>query len=308
MLEAILAGAIRSGTSVLFACLGETVSERAGIVNLGTEGSMLAGALAAFAATVYTGNPYAGVLAGAAAGAIFALLHAWLVISRNANQLVSGLVVMILAQGVTAFFGRTFVDKQIVGLNTQHIPILSDLPFVGPVFFQHDVLTYLSVPLAVALWYGFYRTKWGLVLRAVGERDDVAYASGYSPDRVRYAAVMLGGLLAGIGGAQLSVAYTLNWVEEMTQGRGLVAVALVIFAAWSPLRAILGCYLFGGATALQLALQARGIPVSPFFLSMVPYLLTLLVLLLVAQKQRYAMPEGLRAVFEGKGDFSTQNR
>lgn len=308
MIVVVLAGAIRAGTSVLFACLGELFTERAGVVNLGTEGSMLVGALAAFAATAQTGNPYIGVLMGGAAGALFALIHAYLVISRGANQLASGLAVMILAQGVTAFFGRNYVDEQIQGLNPLHIPVLSDLPVVGPILFQHDILTYVAMGLALAMWYFLMRTKWGLVLRATGEREEVPFACGYSPTTVRYGAVVTGGFLAGIGGAQLSVAYTLNWVENMTQGRGLVAVALVIFAGWSPLRAVLGCYLFGGAIALQLALQARGIPVSPFFLSMIPYLLTLLVLLIVGQRRQYAMPEGLRAVFEGGGGQLPQNR
>lgn len=307
MLEIVLAGAIRSGTSVLFACLGETVSERAGVVNLGTEGSMLIGALAAFAVTVQTGNPYVGVLAGGVAGALLALIHAYLAIDRRANQLASGLALMILAQGVTAFFGRTYVDKQINGLHAAPIPILSDLPVIGPILFRHDVLTYAALVLAPVIWWVLMRTKWGLILRATGERDEVVYACGYSPARVRYGAVLAGGFLAGVGGAQLSVAYTLNWVENMTQGRGLVAVALVIFAGWSPLRAVLGCYLFGGAIALQLALQARGIPISPFFLSMTPYLLTLAVLLLVGRRRQYAMPEGLRAVFEAGGQLP-QNR
>jgi simple sugar transport system permease protein len=307
MLEVVLAGAIRSGTSVLFACLGETVAERSGVVNLGTEGSMLVGALTAFVVTVQTGNPYVGVLAGGVAGALLALIHAYLTIERRANQLASGLAVMILAQGVTAFFGRTYVDKQINGLNATPIPILSDLPVIGPILFRHDVLTYAALILAPVLWWVMMRTKWGLILRATGERDEVVYACGYSPAQVRYGAVLFGGFLAGIGGAQLSVAYTLNWVENMTQGRGLVAVALVIFAGWSPLRAVLGCYLFGGAIALQLALQARGIPISPFFLSMTPYLLTLAVLLLVGRRRQYAMPEGLRAVFEAGGQLP-QNR
>lgn len=307
MLEVVLAGAIRSGTSVLFACLGETISERAGVVNLGAEGSMLIGALTAFAVTAQTGNPFVGVLAGGIAGALLALIHAYLAIGRRANQLASGLAIMILAQGVTAFFGREYVDQQINGLNALHLPVLSELPVLGPIFFQHDLLTYVAFLLAPVLWWLLARTKWGLVLRATGERDEVVYACGYSPNGVRYAAVLAGGFLAGIGGAQLAVAYTLNWVENMTQGRGLVAVALVIFAAWSPLRAVLGCYLFGGAIALQLALQARGIPVSPFFLSMAPYLLTLGVLLLVGGKRQYAMPEGLRAVFEAGGQLP-QNR
>ena len=307
MIDIVLAGAIRSGTSVLFTCLGEVVSEKAGVVNLGAEGSMLVGALTAFAVTAGSGNPYLGVLAGGLAGAVFALLHAYLVINRRANQLASGLTLLILAQGITAFFGRDYVDQQIAGLNPLNIPGLTDLPWVGKVFFEHDVLTYVAPVIALGIWYFLGRTKWGLILRTTGERDEVAYAGGYDPARIRYAAVFFGGFMAGLGGAQLSVAYTLNWVENMTQGRGLVAVALVIFAGWSPLRAILGSYLFGGAVALQLVLQARGVPVSPFFLSMVPYLLTLAVLILVAQRRTFAMPEGLRAVFTGGGAVQ-QNR
>lgn len=308
MIDIVLAGAIRSGTAVLFTSLGEVVAEKSGIVNLGAEGSMLVGALTAFVVTAETGNPYMGVLAGGVMGALFALIHAFLVINRGANQLASGLTVLILAQGVTAFFGRDYVARQITGLNPINIPVLSDLPFVGPVLFQHDILTYVAFAMAFVIWIFMMRTKWGLVLRATGEREEVVYACGYSPTEIRYGAVIFGGFLAGLGGAQLSVAYTLNWVENMTQGRGLVAVALVIFAGWSPLRAILGSYLFGGAVALQLALQARGVPISPILLSMVPYVLTLAVLVLVGQHRTFAMPEGLRAVFSGGGGAVQTNR
>lgn len=308
MLEVVLAGAIRSGTSVLFTSLGEVVAEKSGIVNLGAEGSMLVGALTAFVVTAETGNPYIGVLAGGIAGALFALIHAYLVINRGANQLASGLTITILAQGLTSFFGRDYVARQITGLNPIYIPGLSDLPYIGPILFQHDILTYVALAMAFVLWYFLARTKWGLILRATGEREEVVYSCGYSPKQIRYGAVVFGGFMAGLGGAQLSVAYTLNWVENMTQGRGLVAVALVIFAGWSPLRAILGSYLFGGAVALQLALQARGVPVSPILLSMVPYLLTLAVLILVGQRRTFAMPEGLRAVFTGGGGAVQQNR
>jgi general nucleoside transport system permease protein len=308
MIEVVLAGAIRSGTSVLYTCLGEVVTEKSGVVNLGAEGCMLVGAMVGFAATAETGNPYVGVLAGGLAGALFALLHAFLVINRGANQLASGLTLMILAQGITAFAGRSYVGRQIDGLNQVRIPYLSELPVVGPVLFQHDILTYGAMLMAPLLWYFLTRTKWGLILRTTGEREEVTYACGYSPTRIRYGALFFGGFMAGVGGAQLSVAYTLNWVENMTQGRGLVAVALVIFAGWSPLRALLGSYLFGGAVSLQLVLQARGVPISPFFLSMLPYLLTLVVLVLVGQRRTFAMPEGLRAVFSGTGGAVQQNR
>ncbi len=234
MLESIIAGAIRAGTPVLFACLGEVIVERAGLVNLGTEGSMLVGALAGFAITAGTGSALLGVIAGALAGLLLSLVFGYLAIQRRANQLATGLAVLTLGNGITAFFGRSFVNQQIHGINPLHIPILSDIPFVGAAFFQQDIMAYLAGIMAVVLWLFLYRTRWGLVLRATGEREEVAYAGGYSPNRVRWAAVAFGGLMAGVGGAYLSVAYTLNWIEGMTAGRGVVAVALVIFASWSP--------------------------------------------------------------------------
>ena len=297
LLVLILAGAIRAGTPVLFVCLGEVIIERSGLVNLGMEGSMLVGAMVAFATTSMLGNPWMGVVAGGLAGMLMALIFGFFTILRNTNQLATGLAILILGNGITAFFGRSFVNKQIQGINPINIPGLSDLPILGPVLFSHDVLTYLAVVIAVGLWLFLYRTRGGLVLRAVGERDEVAYACGYAPTPVRFMAVAFGGFMAGLGGAYLSVAYTLNWIEGMTQGRGIVAVALVIFASWSPLQAIFASYLFGGAQALQLALQSIGVDVSPFLLTMVPYLLTLGVLLFVGRRRRYNMPESLAKVF-----------
>jgi len=295
----ILIGAISSGTSVLFATLGELLAQRSGIVNLGTEGSMLAGALGGFAGTVWSGNPFVGALCGGICGALIALIHAFLVISRGANQLASGLTVMFFGMGVTAFFGRSFVNKQINGLDSISIPGLSQIPFVGRVLFQHDALTYLSFLLVPLMWFFLFRTRWGVILRATGEREEVVYAYGVSPQMVRYLAVVAGGFLAGLGGAQLSIAYTSTWVENMTQGRGSVAVALVIFASWLPQRAMLGAYLFGGAQALQLVMQQSKIVISPFLLFMAPYVLTLIALFIVEYRQRSQIPEELRKVFVG---------
>jgi ABC-type uncharacterized transport system permease subunit len=294
-------GAIRAGTSVLYASLGELIAERAGVVNLGTEGSMLGGALGAFAVTVWSGNPWLGALAGGLFGALLALIHAFLVISRKANALASGLTVMFFAIGLTSFLGRGFVNKQINGFEPIAIPFLSKIPFVGPLLFQHDGLTYISILLVPTLWFLIFKTRIGVILRATGEREEVVFTYGFSPKLIRYCAVMAGGFLAGIGGAQLSTAYTHTWVENMTQGKGIVAVALVIFAAWRPAKALLGAYLFGGAQALQLVIQQQGYDISPFLLFMTPYVITLLALYLVARKQRSQMPEGLSKVFTGAG-------
>lgn len=297
MIADILTGALRSGTSVMLAAQGELVSERAGVINLGTEGSMLAGALGGFAVTVWTGNPWLGTLAGGLSGMLISLIHAFLVLSCGANQLATGLTIMFFGIGLTAFFGRDFVSQQIVGFNPVPIPLLSDIPFIGGILFNHDPLTYLSILLVPALWYVLFRTRLGIMVRSAGEREEVLFASGINPKLVRYMAVMAGGFLAGIGGAQLSIAYTHSWIENMTAGRGVVAVALVIFASWRPAWAMIGAYLFGAAQALQLTVQQQGIAISPFFLFMVPYLLTLAALLIVERRKRSSMPEALGKVF-----------
>jgi general nucleoside transport system permease protein len=300
-IEDVLAGTVRSGTSVLFAAEGELIAERAGVINLGTEGSMLTGALTAFAVTAGTASPVLGVLAGAAAGALLALLHAIVVITCRANQLASGLAVTFLGLGLTAWLGRSYVSQSIHALNPIKIPVLSHVTVVGPALFDHDVLTYLGLVLGPLIWLCLYRTRWGLILRATGERRAVAFAYGHSPTRVRYVAVVLGGALAGVGGAQLVLAYTLNWVENVTVGRGFVAVALVIFAGWEPLRVVIGALVFGGAVALQLQLQARGVNISPFLLNMAPYLLTLAVLVVASRGRAQRPPEEIRAVLGTAG-------
>lgn len=301
MIADILTGAIRSGTSVMLASQGELLSERAGVINLGTEGSMLGGALGGFAVTAWTGNPWLGVLAGGLCGLLIAAIHAFLVLTCRANQLATGLTIMFFGMGITSFFGRGFVSEQIVGFNPVPIPLLSDIPFVGGILFNHDPLTYLSILVVPCLWFLLFRTRIGIMLRAAGEREEVLFASGINPQLVRYLAVLAGGFLAGVGGAQLSVAYTHSWVENMTQGRGVVAVALVIFASWKPARAMFGAYLFGAAQALQLTVQQQGLPISPFFLFMVPYLLTLAALLVVELRKQSLMPEALGKAFRGDG-------
>jgi simple sugar transport system permease protein len=301
LLEDVLAGTVRSGTSVLFAAEGELLAERSGVINLGTEGCMLTGALTGFAVAHATGSALLGALAAAAAGALLAGIHAVAVITCHANQLASGLAVSFLGLGLTSWLGQKYVSQSIHALNPVHIPALSHLPFVGPVLFQHDLLTYLGLALGPIIWVFLFRTRGGLILRATGESGKVAFAYGHSPVLVRYLAVMTGGALAAVGGAQLVLAYTLNWVENVTVGRGFVAVALVIFAGWQPLKATLGAFVFGGALALQLQLQARGVAISPFLLNMAPYVLTLAILVVASRGRAQRPPEEIRAVFGTAG-------
>lgn len=301
MIVDVLTGAVLFGACVIFAAVGETIAERSGIVNLGTEGSMLSGALMSFAFTFWSGSPIVGALAGLVGGGILALLHAYLVIDRDADQLASGLGITFLGLGVTAALGTSFVDKKIGGFDPVAIPGLSDIPFFGDVLFNYDMLTYAALLIGPAVWWMMTRTRWGLILRATGESGDVVFAYGHSPRKVRYLAVTAGGALAGLGGAQLVLASTLNWVEDITVGRGFVAVALVIFASWLPIRAALGALLFGGAVSLQLQLQAEGLNVSAFLLGMTPYVLTLAVLAVASRGQAQRMPAGLKAVFAPGG-------
>lgn len=297
----VLTGAIRSGTSVLYGVLGETVSEKAGIVNLGTEGCMLMGACVGFIVTFQTGSPWLGILAAGLAGGLLSLAHAYLVIGCGANQLASGLATLFFGLGLTALIGRDYVKQNIVGFDVIPIPFLSDIPVLGQILFKHDIMTYIGYLIGPALWFVIYRTQWGLSLRAVGESRSVAYSTGRSPARVAYIAVVVGGILAGLGGAQLSVAFTHFWVEGMTQGAGFIAVALVIFGMWHPVRAISGALLYGGAYSLQLRLQTMGVGVSPFLLQMLPYVLTLIVLLAWGKASRRAMPSELGLPFRRTG-------
>lgn len=298
MIEAVLTGAVRGGTSILYASLGETVSERSGVINLGIEGSMLCGALAAYAAGIATGNPWIGVIAGIAAGALLATVHAFMVLGRGSNQIATGLVVTFMGIGLTGLFGQAYVGQAVVGFENVPIPGLSELPFLGPILFDHDPLTYLSFIIAPLTWVFLFRTRSGLKVRTAGERAEVLHTFGSSPTKVRFAAVVAGGALAGMGGAQLSTALALNWSENMTVGRGFVAVALVIFAAWNPIKAIAGAYLFSGALSLQLQLQAQGSTISPFLLDALPYLVVIVVLAALGRRRVNAAPEELKHVFE----------
>jgi simple sugar transport system permease protein len=294
----VLSGGVRGGTSIMYAGLGETVSERSGVINLGTEGSMLVGALGAYAIGVETGSPWVGVLAGAAAGGLLSLLHAYLVVRRGASQFASGLTLLFLALGLTSLFGASYVGQPVVGFDRWDVPLLSDIPFLGPILFQQDPLLYLSYFMVPLVWFVLFKTRVGLLIRTAGERSDSLTVHGYSVQTWRMIAVTVGGCLAGIGGAHLSTAYANAWFENMVAGRGFIAVALVIFAVWSPFRVMGGAYLFGTAIALGPALQARGYEINQFLLDAVPFVLTLVVLTVLGKKTLSSSPAELKRVFE----------
>ena len=296
----VLAGAVLSGTSLLYATLGETLVERSGIVNLGLEGVLLMGASVGFSVTAVTGNPWIGLAAAALTGGLANALFGWLVVLRKANQLASGLAMMFFGFGLSALVGAPHVGAVIVGLPKWRPAWLAALPWVSAsTLFNYDLLTWLALPVALLVWWLLFKTRWGLGVRAVGESPAAAFASGRNPALMQFQALGLGGMLGGVAGAHLSLSLTLTWAEYMTAGRGFIAIALVIFSKWNPLRAVVGALLFGGAEALQLQLQARGSLISPFILEMMPYLLTLLVLLAWGGSRRLAAPAGLGRTFFG---------
>jgi len=294
----VATGAVRGGTSILFAALGETISERAGVVNLGIEGSMLCGALAAYAVAAETGNLWVGLAAGAVAGGLLSLVHAFFVLNRGSNQLATGLVVLFLGLGITSLFGAAYVQADVTAMGIWDIPILSSIPWIGEVFFQQDPITYLSYLAVPACWWLLFRSRWGTLLRAAGERREVLTTYGHPARFIQYLAVVAGGMLGGIGGAQLSIAYTGAWFENMTQGRGFIAVAVVMFANRMPFRVQAGSYLFGAALALSPALQARGYSINQFALDAAPYVVTILVLVIFGRRKSQEIPGELQKVFE----------
>jgi len=295
----ILSGAIFSGTSLLYTALGEVIGERAGIVNLGLEGILLVSASTGFTVTVATQNLGLGILAAMLAGVLMNLIFGYLVITRKANQLASGLALMFFGFGMSALIGKDAVGAQIKGLPRFLLPGLSELPLLSTSQFKFDILIYLAIPAAILVTGLLFGTRWGLNLRAVGENANIAFAAGRNPRLLQYQALILEGLLVGLGAAHISLAFTMTWSEFMTGGRGFIAVALVIFSKWHPLRAIVGALLFGGAVAFQLFLQASGVDISPFLLDTLPYVLTLLVLIVWGGTSRQAAPASLGRVYQG---------
>ena len=279
----LIAATLNAGTVLAIASLGLLINEKAGIVNLGAEGMMLCAAIAGFAAVVHTGSDTLGFAAGMLAGAVMAAIFGALVIWLNTNQYATGLALSLFGAGFSAFAGVSYVQEKMPERPSFAIPVLSDIPFVGPALFRHHPLVYLTVLFAAALVWWLYRTRAGLVLRSVGERPESAHALGYPVRWIRFCAVVAGGALCGLAGAYISIIYTPLWVEGMVAGKGWIALALTTFATWRPARVLLGAYLFGGVTMLQFHLQGIGVDVPSQVLSMLPYVATIVVLALISR-------------------------
>ncbi|MES1178024.1 MAG: ABC transporter permease [Myxococcales bacterium] len=299
-LALLIASTIASGTPLALAALGLIINERAGVINLGAEGLMLVAAVAGFACAVVTHDTALALLAGAAAAAALSAAFGVLVIWLNTNQYASGLSLSLFGAGLSAFVGVSYTQQHFATQASAGVPGLSRLPWLGPALFTQHPLAYLVVVLAVAQSWFFFRSKTGLVLRAVGESPEAAQALGYSVRRIRLLAVIAGGALVGLGGAYVSVVATPLWVEGMIAGKGWIALALTTFATWRPARALWGAYLFGGVTMLQLHLQGRGVSVPVEILTALPYVSTIVVLVLISRNPRWIaanMPASLGKPF-----------
>jgi general nucleoside transport system permease protein len=283
---AIMLATLGAGTPLVFAALGELVVEKSGVLNLGVEGMMVMGAVCGFVVAAESGSLSLGVLAGLLAGAAMAGLFAVLTLTFLANQVAAGLALTIFGLGASAYIGLDYTSVALDGIQPIHLSLLSEIPLLGPVLFSLDPLMYLSLVMFAAVTWFLYRSRFGLVLRGVGESPASAHAIGYPVIRIRYLAVLFGGAMAGLGGAYLALVYTPLWVDGMSAGRGWIALALVVFATWRPLRVLLGAYLFGGITIIQFHAQAIGAELPSQLLSMLPYLATIVVLVLISRDIR----------------------
>ena len=279
----ILIATIAAGTPFVYAALGELITEKSGVLNLGVEGMMLVGAISGFIAMAKTGSILVAVLCGMSAGALMAGIFAVLTLTLMANQVASGLALTIFGVGLSAFLGLNYTSIALPGVPELHIPMLSNIPVVGQLFFSHDILIYCSGGLFAVISWFLYKSKSGLILRGIGEAPKSAHALGYNVIRIRYMAVLFGGAMAGLGGTYLSIAYTPMWVEGMVAGRGWVSLALVVFATWRPARVMLGAYLFGAITIAQFHVQGFGIDIPAQLLSMLPYVATIVMLVFISR-------------------------
>jgi simple sugar transport system permease protein len=296
----LFASMLNAGTVLAIASLGLLINEKAGIVNLGAEGIMLCAAIAGFAAVVHTGNDWIGFLAGMGAGALLAAAFGVLVIWMNTNQYATGLALALFGAGFSAFAGIRYVQEKLPERPHFSLPLLGDIPVLGPALFRQHPMVYLAIALVIWLVWFLYRSRTGLVLRSVGESPESAHALGYPVRRIRLAAVVAGGALCGLSGAYLAIIYTPLWVEGMVAGKGWIALALTTFATWRPARVLLGAYLFGGVTMLQFYLQGRGVELPSEFLNMLPYVATVVVLALISRNPRWIrvnMPASLGKPF-----------
>ena len=296
----LLAATLNAGTVLALAALGLLINEKAGVLNLGAEGMLLCSAIAGYAAVVHTGSDVAGFAAGAGAGALLAAIFGLMVIWLNTNQVATGLALSLFGAGFSAFVGIAYVQDKLPERAQYAIPWLSEIPLLGDAFFKQHPFVYITVAMVGALIWFLYRTRTGLVLRSVGESPESAHALGYPVRRIRLAAVVVGGAVCGLAGAYISVIYTPLWVEGMVAGKGWIALALTTFATWRPARILLGSYLFGGVTMLQFHLQGVGVEISSQLLTMLPYLATIVVLVLISRNPawiRVNMPASLGKPF-----------
>jgi ABC-type uncharacterized transport system permease subunit len=281
----ILFATIRTGTPLLIVALGELVCEKSGVLNLGQEGMMLMGAVVGFIVALHTGNNFAGVGAAIAAGALMSLLFGFIAMQLNANQVATGLALTIFGTGLSGFIGLNYVGESLKGFTELPIIGLSQIPFIGKVLFSHDIFVYVSIALCVGIYFFFKNSRGGLIVKAVGESPESAQAIGISVLKVRYMAVIFGGAMAGLAGGYLSLVYTPLWADNMTAGRGWIALALVVFASWRVERVMLGAYLFGIASIMHLILQGFSVSISPNLLATLPYVATIVVLVLLSRNQ-----------------------
>ncbi|MEM8978769.1 MAG: ABC transporter permease [Pseudomonadota bacterium] len=296
----LIASLLVASTPILLAALGELVTEKAGVLNLGVEGMMITGAICGFAVAVESGSPWLGFVAGAGGGALLSMVFAILTQFFLSNQVATGLALTLFGLGFSSMIGQGYVG--IVPPDVPDVPFgaLAEIPVLGPIFFSHDAMLYIGLMLVVLVWWVLRATRLGLVLRAVGENHDAAHALGYPVLLVRFGAIAFGGALAGLGGAYLSLVRVPQWTEGMTAGAGWIALAIVVFASWRPIRVLWGAYLFGGITVLQLNLQAAGVAIPVEYLSMSPYLITIFVLVLMSARKaggRLNAPESLGRTF-----------
>ena len=286
-MENLLITILLTSIPILLAGLGELVTEKSGVLNLGVEGMMLCGAVAALGSVLIFGNPYIGILFGAIAGILISTVFSFFTITLMTNQVATGLGLTIFATALTGLIGEPFVGKTAASLPKLEIIFLSDIPYIGKVLFSNDILVYFAIFLIFFIHFGFQNTKIGIIIRAVGDNHDSAHSIGYSVKLVRWMSTSFGGMCAGMGGAYIPLALTPHWSEGMTAGKGWIALALVVFASWMPIRLLIGALIFGGITILQFVAQARGWDVPSQFLNMLPYLATILALALISLKLRH---------------------